>query len=196
LDAKLFAERCASCHEGGVSRAPNRSLLELLSPTAIYAALTSGSMQQQAQGLDAVQRTALAEFLAGRPIGTTSALAAPRCAGSADWFDWRRQPSGTGWGVDRENTRLIPAQVAGLTAREIQHLKLVWAFAYPDVTRASSQPLVAGNAVFVGSQDGNAYAPRCAHRLYPLDLSRRRRDPWRVRHGAVGHEHGAASRRT
>jgi len=168
--ATLFAERCASCHEGAVARAPNRSLLELLSPVAIYTALTSGAMRQQAEGLDDGQRTAIAEYLAGRPMGAASSAALRLCLGHADWFDRRQPPSGVGWGIDRENTRMIPARIAGLTARDVPRLKLAWAFAYPDVTRAASEPLVAGGAVFVGSQDGNAYAldaqSGCVHWIY------------------------------
>ncbi len=156
--AALFAERCASCHEGGVARTPNRSLLELLTPEAIYAALTSGPMQAQAQGLDATQRKAIAEFLAARPVGTAPALGVRHCAEAADWFDWKQPPAALGWGIDRENRRFIPAAAASLTAAQIPHLELAWAFAYPGLIRAASEPLVAGGAVFVGSQDGDAYA--------------------------------------
>jgi polyvinyl alcohol dehydrogenase (cytochrome) len=158
VGARLFSERCAGCHEGGVARAPNRSLLELLTPEAINAALTTGPMQQQAQGLDAPQRQAIAEYLAGRPMGASASVAVRRCAEQADWFDWRQPPAASGWGIDRENRRFMPAAAAGLTAAQIPHLELAWAFAYPGLIRAASEPLVAGGAVFVGSQDGDAYA--------------------------------------
>ncbi|MBS0580695.1 MAG: PQQ-binding-like beta-propeller repeat protein [Proteobacteria bacterium] len=156
--AKLFAERCASCHEGGVARAPNRSLLELLTPQAIDAALTTGPMQAQAQGLDAAQRKGIAEFLAGRPLSASTAIEVRRCPGEADWFDWRRPPAALGWGIDRENRRFIPGAVAALEPAQIPHLELAWAFAYPGLIRAASEPLIAAGAVFVGSQDGDAYA--------------------------------------
>ena len=35
---------------------------------------------------------------------------------------------------------------------------LKWAFEYPDAQRARSHPLIAGGAVFVGSQSGRVYA--------------------------------------
>ena len=91
-----------------MARAPNRSLLELLTPEAINAALTTGPMQQQAQGLDASQRQAIAEYLAGRPLGASPPVAVRRCAAQADWFDWRQPPSASGWGIDRENRDSSP----------------------------------------------------------------------------------------
>ncbi len=155
---RLFAAHCAACHEGGVARAPNRALLELLTPEAIYAAITTGPMQVQAQGLDENQRTALAQFLAARPLGTSTTVAVHRCTADAGWFDWKQPPSALGWGIDRENRRFIPARVAKLTREQVPDLELAWAFAYPGLIRAAAEPLVAGGAVFVGSQDGDLYA--------------------------------------
>jgi polyvinyl alcohol dehydrogenase (cytochrome) len=156
--ARLYAERCASCHEGGVARVPNHSLLELLTPGAIYGALTNGPMQAQAQGLDAPERTAIAEFLSGHTLEATPAAAPRQCPPNADWFDYRRAPLGRGWGIDPRNTRMVPADRAALSRNDVAQLGLEWAFAYPGMIRASSQPLIAGGALFVGSQDGTAYA--------------------------------------
>ncbi|MBS0377159.1 MAG: PQQ-binding-like beta-propeller repeat protein [Proteobacteria bacterium] len=168
--ATLFAERCAGCHEGGAARAPNRSLLELLTPERIYAALSHGPMQAQAQGLDERQRRDIAEFLAARPLGAEPSIPLKRCSAGSAWFDWRKPPSALGWGIDRGNRRFVAAAAAGLTAAQVPQLELAWAFAYPGLTRAASEPLTAAGAVFVGSQDGDAYAldaaTGCVHWVY------------------------------
>ena len=45
--AALYAEHCASCHEGGVSRSPHLAFLEMMTPKAVYASMTDGIMQSQ-----------------------------------------------------------------------------------------------------------------------------------------------------
>ena len=56
----IYKERCASCHEMGVARAPNRDGLRRLTPEAIAAALATGSMRQQGQELTLAQIQLLA----------------------------------------------------------------------------------------------------------------------------------------
>jgi polyvinyl alcohol dehydrogenase (cytochrome) len=70
---------------------------------------------------------------------------------------------GSGWGIDSENTRLIPAAQAGLAAAELQHLTLRWAVAFPGASRAEAQPLIAGGGLFIGSQTGTVYALDARH---------------------------------
>ena len=47
----LYRERCANCHDGGAVRAPDRTSMKLLAPDRVRAALTTGSMVEQARGL-------------------------------------------------------------------------------------------------------------------------------------------------
>ena len=69
-----FQTRCAQCHGNGdtatVDRAPSSNALREMSPEKIYAALTTGPMQQQASALNDGQKKAVAEFMAGRPLGS------------------------------------------------------------------------------------------------------------------------------
>ena len=68
-----FQTQCAQCHGNPkVDRAPTPEVLREMTPEKIYAALTTGAMQQQASALNDVQKTAVAEFMAGRPIGSAS----------------------------------------------------------------------------------------------------------------------------
>jgi polyvinyl alcohol dehydrogenase (cytochrome) len=62
-----------------------------------------------------------------------------------------------GWGAGVTNTRFQPLERGGLTAAQVPNLKLKWAFGFPGVTSARSQPAVAGGRLFVGSDSGVVY---------------------------------------
>ena len=47
----IYTKNCASCHEQGIGRAPQRAMLLLMSPDSIHRALTRGVMQAQSAGL-------------------------------------------------------------------------------------------------------------------------------------------------
>ncbi len=156
---QIYAERCAQCHEGGVPKAPHKMFLQMMATDAIHAALTTGIMQQQATGLDAAAKVAVAEYLGGQSLADSQAKPdLQRCTGAAAKFDLSKPPAKAGWGMDRQNRRFVPTDVAGLTAADLPKLKLKWAFGYAKAQRARSQPLVALGAVYVGSQDGTVHA--------------------------------------
>jgi polyvinyl alcohol dehydrogenase (cytochrome) len=52
----------------------------------------------------------------------------------------------------------MPPAIAHITNKNIASLELDWAFAYPDATRARSQPALGAGAIYVGSQSGLVYA--------------------------------------
>jgi polyvinyl alcohol dehydrogenase (cytochrome) len=154
----LYGKWCAVCHEANAeSRAPGRDVLSQMTPEQILAALETGPMVAQAQGamISRAERRALAEYLSGKTFGNAPANPIPRsafCADSANKFqNTLSGPLWNGWGVTITNTRFQPAADAGLTADDIPQLKLKWAFGFPGATSASSQPVVAGDRVYVGS---------------------------------------------
>jgi polyvinyl alcohol dehydrogenase (cytochrome) len=153
----LFLQHCAMCHEGGIPKAPSPNFLNMMAPDAIITALTSGVMKEQGTALKPVERGQIAEYLTRRKLGSYVPPKPPaRCSGAAARFDMTDPPQPIGWGHD--NRRFIPAAVAGLKASDVPKLKLKWAFAFPGALRARSQPTVAWNTLFVGSQDGTVYA--------------------------------------
>src|SRR5262252_7263656 len=84
-----FQTQCAQCHGNpNVDRAPTPQALREMTPEKIYAALTTGSMQQQASSLNDQQKKAVAEFMAGRPIGSAKSGAAENMG-----FQCRTNPS-------------------------------------------------------------------------------------------------------
>ncbi|MEM9168031.1 MAG: PQQ-binding-like beta-propeller repeat protein [Pseudomonadota bacterium] len=150
--AGLFAERCASCHMGGVPKAPHAVMFQVIGPDAIAAALTSGVMQTQAEGLTSEEISALAAFLGGTSAGSKPVkMCTDRTVADA-------RPAFEGWGLTLAGTRAVDAESAGLSKEDAARLELKWAFAYPGASRARSQPTVYGDVVFVGSQGGAVYA--------------------------------------
>ncbi len=157
----VYAQYCATCHEGGVARAPHRTFLNMMAGDAILASMTDGLMQQQAEMLSREQKVAVSEFLAAEiPLeGTARYPDPPRCEGTQARFDFAQPPVQRGWaGVDPYNSRYQPADTAGITAADATRLEVDWAFALPHANRARSHPNTAGGAVYIGSQDGTVYA--------------------------------------
>ena len=139
----LFNNNCAACHRNVMSgieakgrddTGPNTETLAQMTPEAIYAALTTGSMVQQAGKLSNDEKRLIAEFFGGRPLGNLEAGDAKNMGNHC--------PSGTpnssaspawhGFGNDLEQTRFQPAVAAGLPAEKVANLKLKWAFGLPN----------------------------------------------------------------
>ena len=173
--AKLFHDRCATCHDAGVSRAPQTDALRQLSPDAVYNALAIGKMAALGATLSGPEMRAIASSLTGKPFGGRTLPPSASCSGSAPPL--HNPLSGAywnGWGIDVENHRLQPADRAGLAAADVPRLKLKWAFAFPAATRAYSQPTVAGGRLFVGSASRSVYslsaASGCVYWTFDADF--------------------------
>jgi polyvinyl alcohol dehydrogenase (cytochrome) len=153
----IYKARCASCHEAGVARAPNREGLRRLTPEAIGAALTLGSMREQGQELTLAQVQLLARTL-GAPPPTAAAVNACTASDSAPLTKPFDQPNWNGWGANLAQHRFQPAAMARLSANDVPRLKLKWAFGFQGVNRAFAQPTVVGGRVFVGSAATAVYS--------------------------------------
>src|SRR5688572_30700869 len=85
---QLYIDNCASCHDEGVDRAPQRILFSYMSPQSIYRSLKDGKMKDQAAALSDADKIALAEFMTRRKISAASeAPEPPVCKGKAAVFD-------------------------------------------------------------------------------------------------------------
>src|SRR5215510_6728213 len=158
-----FQNVCAQCHGNPkVERAPTAEALREMPPEKIYAALTTGSMQQQASALSDAQKKAVAEFMAGRPLGSAASgnheTMGFHCRTNPTLSDPASRPAWNGWSPDLSNTRFQPANVARLTAAQVPKLKLKWAFGFPSGVSANAQPTIASGRVFVGSDNGWVYS--------------------------------------
>jgi len=133
-----------------------------MTPERIYESLTTGSMQTQSKDLNDAQKKALAEFMAGRPLGSArqgDGKSMPnQCTSNPALADPAQGRGWNGWGNGLANTRFQPAGAAGLTAAQVPRLKLKWAFGFPTGVSANAQPAVVAGRVFVGSDNGFFYS--------------------------------------
>ena len=159
-----FQTRCSVCHGNPtVTRAASPGAIRDMSPEKIYDAIVSGHKQQtQVQALSDPQKRAVAEFMSGRPLGSSKQGSAGnmpnKCAGNPTLSDPAQGAAWNGWGADLSNTRFQTASAAGLTAAQVPQLKLKWAFGYPTGVSANGQPTIASGRVFVGSDNGFVYS--------------------------------------
>ena len=150
----IYTTRCASCHEAGTPPFLNHFALKAAAPEYIAYMLASGAMHKEGTELTPLQRAAVAEYITGKRLAssTLAALCPVRASGKFSGPQWN------GWGVDLENSRFQPADQAGLTAARVPGLKLKWAFGFPGGFAAYSQPVVAGGRVFVSDPVGGVYS--------------------------------------
>ena len=134
-----------------------------LVPVAVVLILTSlatGNMTRQGYDLNDAEKKAVAEFLAGRVVGSPTPIAeAARCTTAAPAMtDPTKGSNWNGWGGTVTNTRYVPADKGGITAPLVPRLKLKWAFGFPGATAARAQPVVVGGRLFIGSESGDVFA--------------------------------------
>ena len=78
--ALVYRETCAACHDAGVGRAPQRLVVQDMTPDAIHNALITGAMRAQGTALSAEQKVAVAEYLTGRKLGAAMQPPISKCA--------------------------------------------------------------------------------------------------------------------
>ena len=158
-----FQTQCMSCHGNPkVPRAQSPNAIREMTPEKIYESLATGSMKEQADKLSDADKRGVAEFMGGRPMGSSRAGDAKnmpnQCRNNPAMTDPARGPAWNGWGADPTNSRFQPAAAAGLTAAQVPRLKLKWAFGFPAGVSANAQPTIVSGRVFVGSDNGFVYS--------------------------------------
>lgn len=152
----LYQQHCSACHNGRVSKAPPLEMMATFAPSSVLRAMNEGIMQPQAKDLSSDERLAVAEFMTGKSVSDEVIVAPPQCTDTA--IDPSRGPSVQGWGVDLANKRYFGEQLTSISIADLPEMELAWAFAFPDASRVRSQPTVAGDTLFIGSQAGQVMA--------------------------------------
>ena len=151
--AELYKTTCAVCHDVPETKAPPTATIRQLPAARILMALEFGRMQPQAAGLKPEQRQNIARWLA-------SAEEAKRDKWIADTACARDTPveltGRENWGLGRNHHR-HPAGVA-IDRNNVGQLELLWSIALPSVTTMRSQPVIAGDTLFLGSQETHLLA--------------------------------------
>jgi polyvinyl alcohol dehydrogenase (cytochrome) len=154
--AAIYREYCASCHDHAGPRIPPRSALQALSAARILRTLDAGVMMRVAYGLQRSQREAVAKYL-GKAVDETTPPPAAFCSDRKFSLSENAQPSWPGWSPSPSNDRFQPATAASLTAEQVSHLKLKWAFGFAGDT-AYAAPTIQNGVLFVGSAGGVVHA--------------------------------------
>jgi polyvinyl alcohol dehydrogenase (cytochrome) len=153
-----FIQSCQPCHRDTMnSRIPAPAILSSMTARAVLAAMENGKMRQQASGLSALSRKAIAEWITNTQI---KAVAIPKTAFTSFHYSasTNSQNDYSGWGGDLHSTGFRSAAQAGINRKNLSSLKLKWTFAFPDATIIRSKPAVIGNWLLVGSQFGDVFA--------------------------------------
>jgi polyvinyl alcohol dehydrogenase (cytochrome) len=148
----LYNTRCAVCHNGSMKEAPRFEALSLLPKPAIIKALQSGIMKVQGASLTAKEHKLLADFISKIDV-EKSPVNQGVCVETGKVNLQTRVSS---WGMGLTNKRFMNDK--GINPENISKLSLKWVFAFPNATRARSQPTVAGNTLFTSDQNGLIYA--------------------------------------
>ena len=116
--AEVFNRICSNCHNTNPPpRAMRGEQLRALPPEKIFFALDKGLMAMYVMSISQERKKALAQFITGKPLGSTSEAPEElqRCAKNDPLpADALNQPHWSGWGIDLENSRFQPAAQAKL----------------------------------------------------------------------------------
>ena len=164
--AALFKDRCASCHDPAIDRAPSKTALARRFPDDIATALKSGKMQPMAADLSDQDIHAIATYLGAD--GMTEQAADPPACASAGKFSMSG-PGWNGWSIDAHNSRAQPNP--GLSSADVPRLKVKWSMTYTG--GRYGQPTIVGGRLFLTSSSGRVYAldakTGCMHWRFDAD---------------------------
>ncbi len=152
----LYDKNCSQCHNQSVARAPDYSLLQQLPADIVLHSLREGMMQPMAKVLSDEEKIQVAEYVGGK-VSQDVKYPLLVCKDDRLAFDYGSHPFASGWGINRSNTRFIPEQIAKLKKEDVKKLTVTWSFAFPNMSRMRSQPVLVGGGIMVGSQDGTVY---------------------------------------
>ncbi len=150
----LFDNRCAGCHSGMMAKAPGFESLKLQTKEALLATLRTGVMRFQAASSTKEEQELIVDFITANQKAIPE-ISAGICEEATT--DLAMTPNSVSdWGMGLENLRFSENQQ--IHAKNVADLKLSWAFAFPNASRARSQPTILGNTLFTASQHGTVYA--------------------------------------
>ena len=166
--AALYKATCAICHDVPETKSPPTATLRQLPAARILMAMELGKMQPQAAVLKPEQRVRLAKWLAAEEDARRDAwIAEQACSRETPVPVTGRE----NWGLGRDNRR--HADGVAIDRGNVGALEMQWSLALPGVTTMRSQPVVAGDTVYLGSKGGHLLAldrySGCVRWAFPTD---------------------------
>ena len=125
----IYLKRCAACHDQITPRIPPRAALQKMSAARILRTLDFGVMMSVAYPLHREEREAVAKFL-GTPGDDAPLPASAFCFNKELSLSITPSPNWPGWSPTFSNARFQSTEDAGITAAQVSHLKLKWAFGF------------------------------------------------------------------
>lgn len=113
-------------------------------------------MKAQGSALSAVERQAIADFLAPRVVALAEPARANNCDAGAPPLS--NVDGWNGWSVDLTNSRMQSVKDGGIRGEDVPKLKVKWVFGFPNAGSVFGQPTVAGGRLFFGSGNGTVYS--------------------------------------
>jgi len=150
---QVYRSHCATCHDGGANQAPPRDALQKMSAERILRTMDFGLMMGVAYPLKREEREAVAKFLG---TGASESIAPERafCPAGLHPLSGNSAASWNGWSPSPFNTRYQTEDQSGLTAAQVPHLKLKWAFGFSGDVTTFGAPTVMKGTLLVGSAGG------------------------------------------
>jgi polyvinyl alcohol dehydrogenase (cytochrome) len=160
----IYDQTCAACHDRpAATRAPSLESLRAMRPSSVEYHMTVGYMRTQAKGLTVAQRKDLTDWLASGQPDNSGWLRRAQCKGAAARIDAAAKPAVATWGLDLHNTRAQTAAQSGLRKTDFAKLELAWSVGLPQTPTMRSQPVIAGDTLFIVASD--------AGRMYAFDVA-------------------------
>jgi polyvinyl alcohol dehydrogenase (cytochrome) len=165
----VYRNHCASCHDQGVGRAPQRSALQQMTSARILRTLDFGMMMSIAYPLHRDEREAVASYL-GKPGHEPGPPQSAYCAAGKPLLAGDSAGNWNGWSATTTNTRFQNSPQARLTAAQVPSLRLKWAFGFAGDVTAFGAVTVFNGTLLTGSAGGGVYAldakTGCIHWIY------------------------------
>jgi polyvinyl alcohol dehydrogenase (cytochrome) len=154
--ARLYGERCASCHDKPAERIPSKDTISRDTPTFIFGVLHDGVMSAVAKGLSSPEIASIARYLSRDQTGDTvdhASAEVPACSDAPGPLR-SRDDDWNGWGRDVANSRFQPRP--GMTVADVRRLKLKWAIGMAG--DRDGQATLVGGRLFTNNSAGTVYA--------------------------------------
>lgn len=159
----VYAEWCASCHDGGSdTAAPSLEAVRELNQATIRYALELGYMRYQSRDVPKDDLEQLIDWLPRNEAANDAWVEDARCPIKRRRVTLADAPrTVTTFGLGHHNQRRQTTEETGLTTEDMANLELAWTIAFPNSPTMRAQPVIVGDTLFIAATD--------AGRLYALD---------------------------
>ena len=156
-----FEKNCAICHGVKGSKAPEIDALKAMGPEFLVNSLTQGRMTQQGSVLSPTELMGIVNYLTHEQPPRVNWADPATCENTT--VNLKTGPVLGGWGYGAKNQRQTSAADGGINTVNAAKLKLKWGVAFPNTTQMRSQPVLAGDTLFIAIYELN--------RIYALDAN-------------------------